>query len=33
VTGDEEEYEKSSELLSLALKYSAEADAAISAAG
>ncbi len=33
VTGDQEEYEKSSELLSLALKYSAEADAAISAAG
>lgn len=33
VTGDQEEYEKSSELLSLALKYSAEADSVISAAG
>lgn len=33
VTGDLEEYEKSSELLSLALKYSGEADAAINAAG
>lgn len=33
VTGDPEEYEESSELLSLALKYSAEADAAINAAG
>jgi hypothetical protein len=33
VTGDQEEYEKSSELLSLALKYSAEADAAIKEAG
>jgi hypothetical protein len=33
MTGDPDEYKRSSELLSLALKYSAEADAAITAAG